>query len=78
MSTGAQYVVGAYAVIWFGLLIYTIVLGGRSARIARQLEIIAHTVGVGGDERIEPAPAPADEPSRLREAGQVAQALDAR
>ena len=41
MSGGAQYVVAAYAVIWFLLLAYVVVLGARSARVGRQVEAIS-------------------------------------
>jgi len=41
MSTGAQYVVAAYAVIWFVLLLYVLAIGGRTARIAREVELLA-------------------------------------
>jgi CcmD family protein len=41
MSTGAQYVVAAYAVIWFVLLLYVVVLGAKTSRIARELEVVA-------------------------------------
>ncbi len=41
MSTGSQYVVAAYAVIWFVLLLYVLVIGARTARIAREVELLA-------------------------------------
>lgn len=41
MSTGAQYVVAAYAVVLFALLIYVVVLGLKSARTAREAELLA-------------------------------------
>ena len=40
MSGGAQYVVAAYAVIWFLLLAYVVMLGARTARVGRQVEAI--------------------------------------
>jgi CcmD family protein len=40
MSGGAQYVVAAYAVIWFLVLAYVVVLGARTARVGRQVEAI--------------------------------------
>jgi len=40
MSGGAQYVVAAYAVIWFLVLAYVLVLGARTARVGRQVEAI--------------------------------------
>jgi CcmD family protein len=44
VSTGAQYVVAAYAVMWFVLLLYVVVVGMRTARIARELELLARAV----------------------------------
>ena len=44
MSTGAQYVVAAYAVMWFVLLLYVVLLGVRSARLARELELVARAL----------------------------------
>lgn len=41
MSTGAQYVVAAYGVVLFGLLMYVVVVGLRSARMAREAELLA-------------------------------------
>jgi len=44
MSTGGQYVAAAYAVVVFGLLLYAVVVGLRSARIAREAEVLARIV----------------------------------
>ena len=44
MSAGAQYVVAGYAVIWFVLLLYVVVAGARTARIAREVELLARVV----------------------------------
>ena len=44
MSTGAQYVVAAYGVVLFGLLLYVVVLGLRGARLAREAELLARLV----------------------------------
>jgi CcmD family protein len=44
LSTGAQYVVAAYAVMWFVLLLYVLVAGMRTARIAREVELLARAV----------------------------------
>jgi CcmD family protein len=44
VSTGAQYVVAAYGVVLFGLLLYVVVLGLRSARLAREAELLARLV----------------------------------
>lgn len=41
MSTGAQYVVAAYGVVLFGLLMYVVVIGLKSARLAREAELLA-------------------------------------
>ena len=41
MSTGAQYVVAAYAVVLFALVMYAVVVGLRSARLAREAELLA-------------------------------------
>jgi hypothetical protein len=53
MSTGAQYVVAAYAVVLFALLIYVVVMGMRTARLAREAELLARLVereGAAGPE----------------------------
>ena len=44
MSTGAQYVVAAYALVLGALLIYTVVIGMRTARLAREAELLARLV----------------------------------
>ena len=41
MTGGSQYVVAAYAVIWFLVLAYIVMLGARTARVSRQVEAIA-------------------------------------
>lgn len=41
MGSGTQYIVGAYAVIWVVLVLYVVVLGQRSARLAREAELLA-------------------------------------
>ena len=41
MSTAAQYVVAAYAVVLFALVMYAVVVGLRSARLAREAELLA-------------------------------------
>jgi CcmD family protein len=45
-------VVAAYAVIWFLILAYIVVLGARSARIGRQVEAISRMLDrrQGADE----------------------------
>jgi CcmD family protein len=40
VSSGTQYVVAAYAVIWFLLLVWVIFAGARMARISREIELL--------------------------------------
>ncbi|MGE0029324.1 MAG: hypothetical protein AB7O78_16155 [Thermoleophilia bacterium] len=54
--TGEEYVYAAYGVILFALILYVVVVGLRSARIAREAELLARLV-----ER--DVPAPHDEPA---------------
>lgn len=58
MSTGAQYVVAAYGVVLFGLLMYVVVAGMKSARLAREAELLARLV----ERRVEPDGLAADVP----------------
>ena len=58
MSTGAQYVVAAYGVVLFGLLMYVVVLGLRTARVAREAELLARLVEREPEPRREPAATP--------------------
>jgi CcmD family protein len=58
MSTGAQYVVAAYGVVLFGLLMYVVVLGLRTARLAREAELLARLVEREAEPQREPAAAP--------------------
>ena len=44
MSTGAQYVVAVYAVIWFVLLVYVVYAGARMARMGREIELLTRAV----------------------------------
>lgn len=44
MSSAAQYVVAAYAGMWFGLMMYIVVIGLRTARMARQVELLSRLV----------------------------------
>jgi type II secretory pathway component PulM len=44
MSTGAQYVVVAYGVVLFGLVMYLVAVGARSARLQREAELLARLV----------------------------------
>lgn len=53
MTGGSQYVVAAYAVIWFLVLAYVVMLAARSARVSRQVEAISRLLerkGVAPDE----------------------------
>jgi len=47
MSGGTQYVVAAYAVIWVVLILYVVALGLRTARVAREAELLVRLL----DER---------------------------
>ncbi len=58
MSTGAQYVVAAYGVVLFGLLMYVVVLGLRTARLAREAELLARLVEREPEPHREPAATP--------------------
>jgi CcmD family protein len=55
MSTGAQYVVAAYGVVLLGLLVYVVVLGMRTAHLAREAELLARLVE---SEQGEPSSVP--------------------
>ena len=57
MSTGAQYVVAAYGVVLFGLLMYVLVLGLRTARLAREAELLARLAEREDAARRAPEPA---------------------
>jgi len=39
-----DYVVAAFAVVWFVMLVYVAVVGLRTARIARETELLARLV----------------------------------
>jgi CcmD family protein len=58
VSTGAQYVVAAYGVVLFGLLMYVVVLGLRTARLAREAELLARLVEREAEPSREPAATP--------------------
>jgi CcmD family protein len=60
VSTGAQYVVAAFGVVLVALLVYVVVLGLRTARLAREGELLARLVEHEG-------PAAGPEPARDRE-----------
>ncbi len=55
MSGGDQYVVAAYAVIWVVLMLYVVVNGMKTAKLAREAELLARLVA----ER-EPQATPAE------------------
>jgi CcmD family protein len=40
MSGGAQFVVAAYAVIWVMVVLYVVAMGLRTARLAREAELL--------------------------------------
>lgn len=63
MSTGAQYVVAAYGVVLFGLVMYVVAIGLKSARLAREAELLALLVerradGAPRETADAPDPAP--------------------
>ncbi|MCC6830987.1 MAG: CcmD family protein [Thermoleophilia bacterium] len=61
MSGGDQYVVAAYAVIWVVLLLYVVVNGMKTARLAREAELLSRLVAEReGDAGAAPAAAPAE------------------
>jgi CcmD family protein len=51
MGSGTQYVVAAYAVIWVVLILYVVALGLRTARVAREAELLVRLL----DERDQAA-----------------------
>ena len=53
---GDEYVYAAYGVILFALMLYVVVVGLRSARLAREAELLARLVE--RDTVPEPAPEP--------------------
>ena len=50
-----EYVAAAYGVILFALLLYVVVVGLRSARLAREAELLARLVEREAAERDEAA-----------------------
>jgi hypothetical protein len=56
-----EYVTAAYGVVLFALLIYVVVVGMRSARLAREAELLARLVE--RDERDERAAPPGEDPA---------------
>lgn len=51
MGEGTQYVVAAHAVIVAALLLYVVVVALRTARIAREAELLARLVEEGAARR---------------------------
>ena len=49
MTGGSQYVVAAYAVIWFLVMAYVVMLAARSARVSRQVEAITRMLERRGE-----------------------------
>ncbi len=71
MSEGAKYVVGAYGVVLFALVMYVVAIGLKAGRMAREAELLARLVdrqvasaaGEPGDaEELSPADAKAARP----------------
>lgn len=60
MGSGAQYVVAAHAVIVAALLLYVVVVALRTARIAREAELLARLVDDRSREAPDPRPAPVE------------------
>jgi hypothetical protein len=56
--SGEEYVYAAYGVVLFGLLLYVVVIGLRSARLAREAELLARLVERDADAADDPRPAP--------------------
>lgn len=57
-----EYVAAAYGVIIFALLMYVVVIGLKSARMAREAELLALLVERAGADAPEPGTADAPEP----------------
>ena len=66
MSTGAQYVVASYGVVLFALLMYVVVVGLKSARLAREAELLARLVERDAEPEAEAGLQPADAPRAAR------------
>ena len=66
MSTGAQYVVASYGVVLFALLMYVVVVGLKSARLAREAELLARLVERDAEPEPEAGLHPADAPPAAR------------
>jgi len=57
MSSGGEYVVAAYGVVLFALMVYVVVVGLKSARQARETELLAKLI----DARLDAGEPVADE-----------------
>lgn len=68
MSAGGQYVVAAYAVILFALVMYVVVLGLKAARMARETELLARLVEREDLDREDAGPSPDDVASEVERA----------
>jgi len=44
-----EYVVAAYAVIWFVLMLYVVAVGMRTARLTRETELMARVLAEHGE-----------------------------
>ncbi|MGI9540312.1 MAG: hypothetical protein ACR2N6_09195 [Miltoncostaeaceae bacterium] len=44
MSSGSQFVVAAYAVILFALVMYMVIIAMKSARIGREVELLSRII----------------------------------
>lgn len=50
MNSGNGYVIAAYAVIWFLLMLYVVVTAARTSRIGRQVELLTRLVEERSEE----------------------------
>jgi flagellar biosynthesis/type III secretory pathway M-ring protein FliF/YscJ len=64
MGSGAQYVVAAHAVIVAALLLYVVVVALRTARIAREAELLARLLEESA-ARHDAAPEPEPQPVKV-------------
>lgn len=55
MSSGSQFVVAAYAVILFALVMYMVVIAMKSARIGREVELLSRIIERGRPDEAEEA-----------------------
>jgi hypothetical protein len=53
VSSGGEYVVAAYGVVLFALLVYVVVIGMKSARQARETELLARLIESRADAEDE-------------------------